>query len=287
MAKVTLQEFPPNSLAFLRFALATLFLVPFFWTEITGNKRVKIKTEDLPQLIAVGIFTISLNIAFFFAGITKTTAISASALTLIIPMLSVLLSWIFLKEKIYLINLGGITLGLIGALIIIGLPQVLEGNYSIQTIIGNLLIILASVVFVIGVIFSRKMLNKYSTLTVTTTSFLVGTITFIAPAAREYLQNPGWPNHISMLGGLGLLYMALLSSVSAYFLFEWALGKIGVIKADLLQYIEPFVAAILAVAVLGEKISTSFLIGSVFVAVGVFLGTFAKEVHHRHKAHHH
>jgi len=283
VAKITLQEFPPMSLAFLRFALASLFLAPFFLAE---TKKVKINRNDLPKLIATGVLIITLNIAFFFEGIKRTTATDASILTLTIPILSVLLGWWFLKEKIILINLVGIALGFLGAAVIIGLPQTVTANISSQTIIGNILIILASISWVVGALVAKQILTKYSSLVVTAIAFLVGTLTFFIPAAREYIQNPAWVEHLTILGILGLIYMTLLSSISAYFLFEWGLSKTSVYLADLFQYIEPLVAIGLAVAILGEKLSPSFLIGGVLIAVSTYLGTLAKKIyHHHHKAH--
>lgn len=282
VAKVTLQEIPPMSLALLRFAFASLLLAPFFLSE---TKKVKIDKIDLPKLIAIGILIITLNIAFFFEGIKRTTAIDASILTLIIPSLSVLFGWWFLKEKIYLLNLVGIVLGLLGAIIILGLPQIFTGDLSSSALTGNLLIILAGISWVIGAIFSKKMLKKYSALVVTAISFLVGTVTMLIPALFEYLKNPGWVNQISILGILGVTFMVLLSSISAYFLFEWGLAKTSVTIADLFQYIEPIIATILAVMILGETISKQFIIGAVCIAIGAYLGTLSKEIHHRHKAH--
>lgn len=283
VAKVTLQEFPPMSLAFLRFALASLFLAPFFYAQ---TKKVKVDKKDIPKLVAIGVFIIVLNITFFFEGIKRTIVIDAAVLTLIIPILSVLAGWWFLKEKIYLINLAGILLGLIGALVIIGLPQILTGNLSTEMLMGNILITLASVSWVIGAVISKQILKKYPSLIVTAIAFMVGTVTMIIPAAFEYIKNPAWPNQITILGMLGLTYMTLLSSISAYFLFEWGLSKTSVVIADLFQYIEPFIATFLAITILEEKLSTSFLMGAALIAVGVFLGTLAKEAHHRHhKAH--
>ncbi len=279
VAKVTLQEFPPMSLALLRFALASLLLAPFFLAE---TKKVKIEKSDLPKLIAVGVLIISLNITFFFEGIKRTTAIDASFLTLLIPMLSVLIGWWFLKEKVRLINLFGIALGFVGAAVVIGLPQMINGGVASSVILGNILIILASISWVAGATISKKILNKYSSLTVTAVAFLVGTISFFIPAAIEYVQNPAWINQITILGILGLAYMTLLSSISAYFLFEWGLSKTSVITADLFQYIEPFAATTLALSILGETISTPFLLGASLIAAGVYLGTLAKEAHHRH-----
>lgn len=267
------------TLALLRFAFASLLLAPFFIAE---TKKVKIDRKDLPKLIAIGILIITLNITFFFEGIKRTTAINASVLTLVIPMLSVLFGWWFLKEKVFLINLLGIVMGLLGALVIVGVPQLFTGGISSQIMTGNILIILASLAWVMGTIVSKKILSRYSFLVITAIAFLVGTVTFFIPASFEYIQNPAWISEVTVLGLLGLAFMTLLSSISAYFLFEWGLSKTSVIIADLFQYIEPFVATALAVIVLGERLSASFLTGGVLVAVGAYLGTMAKEAHHRH-----
>lgn len=290
VAKITLQEFPPMSLAFLRFSFACLFLAPFFIAQKThsssGIKKIKISKKDLPKLIAVGTLIITLNIAFFFEGIKRTSAINASALTLIIPLLSVILGWWFLKEKVSLLNLAGVGLAGAGALIILGLPQLLMGDFNPNMLIGNVLIILASISWVLGAVISKQLLKKYSSLTVTAVAFLVGTITMFTPATLEYLQNPGWSSNVTFLGLLGLTYMILLSSISAYFLFEWGLSKTSVWAADLFQYIEPFVASILAISILEESISNTFLIGASLIALGAFLGTLSKPPNHRpHKFH--
>lgn len=283
VAKVTLQEFPPMSLAFLRFALASLLLAPFFLAQ---TKKVKIDKADLPKLITIGLFVITLNITFFFEGIKRTSVVDASVLTLIIPMLSVLLGWWFLKEKVFLVNLLGIALGLAGALVIVGLPQAFTGAISSQALTGNLFIVLAATSWVIGATISKKVLKKYPSLVVTAIAFLVGMVSMIIPASIEYVQNPTWISQVTILGVLGLAFMTLLSSISAYFLFEWGLSNTSIIVADLFQYIEPFVATALAVLILGEKISSPFVIGGALVLIGAYLGTFAKEAHHRyHKSH--
>ena len=288
VAKVTLQEFPPMSLAFLRFALASLFLAPFFYayTKKGSPRQVKIDKQDLPKLIAIGVFIVTLNITFFFEGIKRTTVVDSAILLMIGPILSVLAGWWFLKEKIFLINLGGVLLGFIGALVIIGLPALLTGTIPSEMLLGNILVTLATVSWVIGAIISKGMLKKYPSMIVTAIAFLVGTLTFLIPAGLEYLKNPAWPFGITMLGLLGLVYMTLLSSISAYFLFEWGLAKTSVGMADLFQYIEPFIATFLAVTILEEKLSPSFLTGAVLIGIGVFLGTLAKERHHRHHKSH-
>lgn len=283
VAKLTLQEFPVMSLAFIRFSLAMALLTPFILAE---KKKVNFKMADLPHLIIIGVLMVTLNIALFYEGLSRTSAVDASILTLSIPLMSVIFSWWFLKEKVYLINILGIFTGLIGAILIIGLPTLNLDKSNQQTILGNILIIMASLTWVIGSVLSKKVLQKYSTLDLTVVLFFVGIVTFFLPALLEYFQNPLWPAKVTYLGILGLTFIALLSSISAYYLFEWGINKLGVIKANLFQYIEPIIATILAVAILNETIGPFFIFGALLIGLGVYWGTLAKEEHHRrHKAH--
>lgn len=283
VAKLTLQEIPPMSLAFLRFTIALFLLLPFLVTE---RKKIKIDNKDIPKLFAIGALMVTLNIAFFYAGLARTTVTSASVLTMIIPVASVLTGWWFLKEKVYVVNLVGILLGLLGAVLVVGLPLIMLGLQSAGTsLLGNGLIILASLAWVGGAILSKEMLKKYSTLILTTIVFLVGLLSFIVPAITEYLQNPSWPHQVTYLGISGLIFIALASSISAYFLFEWGLSKLGVVQADLFQYIEPLIATTLGVLILNEQLRFSLIIGGILVGLGVYFATFAKAHHKHHKAH--
>lgn len=285
VAKITLQEFPVMTLGFLRFAIACLLILPFLLT--LKKKEVKIKLKHLPILIATGSLLAVINIALFYEGITRTTAISASALTLSIPILSVLGGWWVLKEKIYWINLIGVTLGLAGAVTILGMPVFFLGSANSLNLMGNLLILLSALSFVAGSILSKKILQDYSPIVMTASVFAIAAIIFLIPATLDYINNPSWPSKVSLLGLLGLLYIIILSSISAYFLLIWGLNKISVVHANLFQYIEPAVAATIAVPILGERISFSFIIGTCLVVLGVYWGTLGKQEHHHahHKSH--
>ncbi len=293
VAKIALQEFPPMSLAFLRFGLACLLIVPFLAT--VESKSKKIKLEHLPRIVGVAILMITLNIAFFYQGLAKTTAINASVIELSIPIISLLAGWVFLKEKVFIINLVGLFLGILGSLIILGLPVLFiapantafVGNVSEVGLLGNFLVLLSSVSFVAGAMLSRKILKNYPPLVLTSSLFLIGALTFFIPAVLEYIHNPSWIYQVTLYGVLGLLYIVIMSSICAYFLMVWALAKISISHANLFQYIEPIIAASLAVPILGERVSFSFIIATCLIGLGVYWATLGKQEHHHlHHRHH-
>lgn len=285
VAKITLTEIPVFSLSFLRFALAALLILPFILVIKSEHKKIKI--DHLPKLLGVGVLMVAFSILLFFEGLKRTTAINASVLTMVIPMLSVLGGWWFLREKIFVVNLLGIVAGFLGAIVVIGLPIIFTGNIVVSHLIGNFLILLSSVSFVAGAILSREMLKYYPPLFITGFAFLVGALIFIVPAINEYIQNPDWIKQITVLGVLGLLYITILSSVTAFFLHNWGLSKTNLVQSNLFQYIEPAVAASIAVPLLDERISFSFIIGTCLIVLGVYWGTLAKNDHHHSHYHHH
>lgn len=285
VAKITLEEIPVFSLSFLRFALAALLILPFILVIKSEHKAIKV--EHLPKLIGIGVLMVAFSILLFFEGLKRTTAINASVLMMVVPMLSVLAGWWFLKEKIFIVNLLGIIVGLLGSLVVIGLPILFTGNIVVSHMIGNFLILLASVSFVAGAVLSRQMLKHYPALFITGFAFFIGALIFIIPAASEYIQNPEWISRVSVLGILGLLYITILSSVTAFFLHNWGLSRTNLVQSNLFQYLEPAVAASIAVPLLNERISFSFIIGTCLIVLGVYWGTMGKNFHHHDQYRHH
>lgn len=285
VAKITLGEFPVMSLAFLRFTLASILLLPFLLAF--EKKQLKIKLEKAPKIFLVGLLMFTVHISLFYEGLSRSRAIDASVLSMSIPIISVILGWLFLREKIYWINLLGILLGFAGAMTVLGLPLIFLGEFSSQGLLGNILILASGLSFVVGAIYAKSLLKTYHPLIVTAVGFITGMITFLIPAILEYLANPAWINKISLLGVLGLLYIAILSSIVAFFLLTWALEKTDPIRVHLFQYLEPAVAATFAVPLLSERISYSFIVGTVLVVLGVYWGTLGREHHHYpHHKHH-
>lgn len=273
------------SLGFLRYGIACLLIIPFLLNLENKDKRIKL--AHLPQLVLGSLLLACINIAFFYAGLVRTSAITASVLELSIPVISVIGGWWFLKEKIYTANLAGIAISLLGAISVIGIPLLLFGSFSGKEFFGNILILLSGVSFVVGSMILKKMLKIYKPLVITGIIFLISASAFFLPAFMEYLQNPNWVLKVSMLGIFGLIYITVLSSICAYFLLLWGLSRIPVSHANLIQYIEPAIAASLAVPLLGERISFSFIVGTCLIVLGVYWGTLGKEEHHgTHHRHH-
>jgi drug/metabolite transporter (DMT)-like permease len=284
-AKITLHEIPVMTLAFLRYFLALMLLVPFILFE---KKSVRIEKKDISKMVMMGICVVTLNIAFMYEGLKYTTVTDASVLSMIVPVVSVVLGWVFLKEKVYIINIVGIIFGFLGTIVILGSPSLLSEGFKISNLLGNTLMIISGLFATFGLLLMKQLLAKYSIVTLTFYAFLMGAVTFLIPATIEFFSNSQWISQVTILGILGLSYIVILSSICAFFLMEWGMAEISLSHANTFHYIEPLLATSLGVILLGEYISYGFIIGAILIGLGMYWGTLGKEAHHRRfKAHRH
>jgi drug/metabolite transporter (DMT)-like permease len=175
-----------------------------------------------------------------------------------------------------------------GAIAVLGLPLVpINAGFPIGMTFGNILIILSSLAWVAGAIFSKELLKKYSTLTMTFLIFAIGCLVFLIPTINEYLSDPNWISKVSFLGIFALFYITIASSIAAYFLFQWGMDQVGVAKADLFQYLEPLIAITLGVLILGDQLRFSFIIGAILIILGVYWSTVGKNNFKHPKYHRH
>lgn len=269
LMKYTLEYIPVFVLAFVRFFGAAILLFPFVY------KDLRIKISDIPLFILAGLFGISFHIAAFFYGLTYTFAVNASILAASAPLFTIVLAGILLHEKISRRMIVGASIGLLGILIIT--VQNFQGGFAISPI-GDLLIIVSALSFVLFEIISKKLDTRYSPLVINFYSFLIGSFTFSPIALQYFLENPRLLFEIPSTAQLGLIYGVVFSSFAAYALWQKGLAGLDASKVGLFMYLDPLVATSIAVIVLGEQISPYFIGGAVCIFLGILVAR--SHIHH-------
>jgi len=259
---------PLFSLAFLRFGIAALLLFPLVRKELRGLTRSSLPPP--PLLLLAGLLGVTLNIALFFSGLKLSTALNAGLLIGASPLLSVAGGIFLLKEKPQRRILAGALLGFGGILLLL-LGPLISGGINLA-FWGNLLLLSAVSAWVGYEILSRKLfLAGQPVMLVVFFSFWVGALTFLPLAVNEFLQDPGWITALDIRGYTGIAFGALLSSFTAYLLWQWGLSKTQVQKAGIFLYIQPIVATVIAVPLLKETLSPVFLASAALIFTGLWL----------------
>lgn len=278
--KLTLPSLPPFTFIFFRLIITSWIFLPFFFRE---HKKHPIDERDFPHLFLIGFFGITLNLGLLFLGLEKTSAIEGGLIGATTPILLLIAGWWFLKERINRKEKIGTSLALLGTLVIVFEP-IFRGEFygrafSLDHTFGNILVLLGNLAWVAYTILSKEISKKYSALTITFFSMIIGLITFLPLSLIEVFVFQKVPifNPASIIG---LLYMAVLSLGAAYFLFEWGLRKLEACETGIFAYMQPVFIFPAAYLLLGETIPYILWPAILLTAIGVVIATTG--MYHRH-----
>lgn len=264
--KFALENIPPFTLAFLRFFIAGIILLPF----LKNFKVIDLSGKDWLELILGSFFGITINIAFFFLALKKTESINAPIIASSGPVFLYILSVLFLKEKAKLKVLAGMLIALVGVVLIILAPILFDGKkFALGEIVGNIFLVIATIGTIMLPLFYKNILKKINPMVITCLSFFVGSILFIPMMIGELqIWNFGM---INVNGIVGIVFGAFFSSALAYGLFNFGLSKIEAEEVGLFTYIDPVIAVLIAIPLLHEYPTIHFFLGSLLVFGGIFI----------------
>lgn len=259
--KYTLNFITPVSFLFYRFLVAALLLTLPLFLKL---KKTKPSLKKTSKYLVLGFLGTPLTLTLLFIGIQKTTAIDASIIWIIAPILVVLGGAFLLKEKVSKTERIGIGLTLTGTLITIFQPLLESGVNFGGNIWGNTLVFGGTCVWA-GFTLLTKKEKKLDPFILSSSSFLVGALAMFP----FFLTQPVLT--VPKQAIFGILYMAILGSVVAYFTYIYGLTKIEASEATIFTYLQPLFAVPLAAVWLAEKITLPFLVGALLIGLGVFI----------------
>ncbi|WP_316862394.1 DMT family transporter [uncultured Cohaesibacter sp.] len=260
----------PFTLAFLRWGLASLVILPFAWTSLVRHRKLFLQQWKLILLIAflgMGICGSGVYMALRHSSATNGTLIYATP-----PLLIVVLEWAFRGRKISSREAIGIVLGLAGILFIVSKGH-LETLLSIEFSFGDLLFVIAASSWAVYTVLSKNsVFNAVPTVGMFTIVGLTGAVIQIPFVIWENTQYVTITTHGSQWFSLAAL--VLFSSVGAFLAYQYLIRKLGPATAGLVMYLQPLAGVIMAVLFLDEAFRSFHLIGLILVMAGVLLATF-------------
>ncbi len=267
--KWSLESIPPFTFAFIRFFVSALILLPF------TMHRLKITRHDLISLIVLSITGFFLHIGLLLAGLNISSSLNSSIITTAAPIFLLVGSMILFKEKVKQHVIFGTIISLMGVLLIILRPLFDVGLDG--TILGNIFFLLSTLSFVVYTILLKEYTTHLRTTTITFYLFAISTVLFLPFALMES------PEHqvLALLNPqslIGIIFGALFTSIAGYLFYNFAIRYVKASEAGVFLYMDPIVTAAVAVPLLGEKITTVFIVGSVLVFFGIFVAE--KRIHY-------
>ncbi|PFE05232.1 EamA/RhaT family transporter [Bacillus cereus] len=263
--KWALESIQPFTLLFLRLCFAGGICLLFSFQQLRKN----IINGDVPwKRISVLSFT---GVAGYFMftsyGISLTSGLHVSIIDAALPLVTIIFSALFLKEKIQLNYWIGIILGFIGV-ICITIPS--GSNNQSASLVGDMLILLSTFLFAFYTILLKrpKQEKNLSNEVFTTLTLIIGAIILFPFAVIETFYN-GLPQIDTWKAGLSFTYLVVCATILSYWFWNKALERVAASVSGLYLNALPLISIIASISLLNESLTWKTLIGGVLVLCGV------------------
>lgn len=233
----------------------------------------KFKRVPWKSLLAIGFIGGGLAFLFYFTGIKLTTSGRAAFLHKTLPIYTIILAFLFLKERVVKKQILALILMLFGTFILYS-AKISPSELWIEPSIGDFLIILATFLWGVENIIAKKVMIKgESNFVVTFSRMFFGAILLFG-----ILLGLGKLDQLLSLT-IGQIGKILISSAILFgyvFTWYWGIKLINVSKAAPILLLAPVVSLLLGAVWFGEPTPTLQLLGSALILLGAFIVTTVK-----------
>ncbi|HSO18541.1 MAG TPA: DMT family transporter [Desulfosarcina sp.] len=265
LAKGVATIIPPVALAFWRWAVAFLVLLPLTWPYVKRDWQTALAGWKIVLLLS--LFGITSFNTLLYMAVHTTTAINGALIQTTMPAVIIVISLLLYGERVSWIQAAGVVLCVIGAGLVVlkGSWQALVDMALVQ---GDLLMIVAVILYALysALLPKRPSMHPLSFLTVT---FGVGGLGLLPLYLWEISIKGAFALTPAVAGSIA--YVALFPSIVAYFCWNRGVAAIGANRTGLFINLIPVFAAILAIVFLGETLMAYHLWGMGLILAGFVL----------------
>lgn len=269
IGRAVADDIPPFTLAHLRWAGASLLLLPFAWPHVREDRMLL--GQHWRILLLLGLLGVGAFNALLYLALHYTTASNTLLMQAAIPPAVLLFDRLVFGQRAPALQLMGVLLSILGVVAIVtrGQPsQILHLGVNF----GELLMLIAVLCWAAytSLLRLRPPCHPLSFLAVT---FLVGVVVMVPMAAWEWIDGERIVWSLPVMGAI--LYVAVLPSLVAYVLYNAAVRDLGPATAGQGILLMPLFGALLAAALLGEQLHGFHAVGMTLILGGILLSAWS------------
>ncbi len=264
VSKVVLDVIPPFALLAIRLILGTLTL----GVVIVFRKNTRFTRQHFINSILVGFVGYGISLGFQFVGTKLSTASNGSLVTSATPAFVLLFAPYLLKEKATTRGIVALTISTLGVIAVID-PR--TADFSSSLFIGNLSLLAAALTWALYSVLVRK-ISKSADLLVSSMVMLLGGIPTSILFGIFEVNRQGIGEITSGVIG-GVLFLGIISTAIAMFLWNFAFARLPATVASLTFFAQPIVGSLLGWFFLEEKITPLFLLGGILIGTGLVISS--------------
>ncbi len=265
--KWLLREMSVGHMLVLRFAFASLVLIPSLWREHKRNP-VRIARRDIPMFVWAALLGVPVQFLVQFEGLNHTTVSHASLMVGLLPAILAAGAAIFSHERLGVTRWTAVLVSTVGgALVAYGAVVSSERG---ATITGDLLVVLSLFGGTSWVLLSQKLMQRnYSPIAATSIVIVLGTVML----AAWTIATQGVPPvaQLTVHAWLAVIAMGVLATAATSLLWNWGLSRVAASQAAVFVNLEPVVGTALGVTLFGDHIGTLGVIGGLLIVVAALV----------------
>jgi drug/metabolite transporter (DMT)-like permease len=266
--KIALRTLDPVTLTCLRLQLAAIIMLTIYFSR---RDRQPLKLGDAWPFLYLGFLGVVVNQGLFTVGLNFTTSDHSSVIIAIGPIIILLLARALKLEALTVAKCVGMAISFVGVYLL----ETEQGSPSHSPLLFGDLITLGGVMgFSAYAVLGKRVAAQYDAVAMNTFNCVAAALLLLPVTIRQVIHL-NW-HSVALSGWLGMIYMAVGSSVAAYTIFYWVLRYMTASRVGAISYFQPVVVILLSMAFLGERPSRGLLEGTALVLVGVFLAERGK-----------
>jgi drug/metabolite transporter (DMT)-like permease len=260
------ENIPPYSLAFLRWALVWVILIPFTFRE-TLKKKNEIK-DNLSLFFILGLTSVGIFSSFTYNALNHTQVINASLFNTAIPVSIILVCFLLKIEKTNIFQISGLIVSVLGILAIITRLD-LNILLTLSFNKGDIYMLVAIISWGIYSALLKRKTFSISLLSLIQVICTFGLIVLLPAFLFELTQEKIIEVNSNFF--YILFFIAIFPSIGSYYCWAGAVSIIGANRAGIFLSLIPLFSTIFAIIFFNEKFLFFHFIGSILIILGLFL----------------
>lgn len=243
-----------------------------FWITSFFVRKEDVPPRDLLLMFFASLLGIVCNQGCFTFGLSLTSPVDASIITTTMPIFTLVLAAIFLKEPITPMKLGGLFLGSIGAMLLILANQ--NGTDREGNIWGDLLCMSSQISFACYLTIFKKLISRYSVFTLMKWMFTYAAIVFIPFSYNDVVATDF--TAFSLETWLQVGFVVVFATYLAYICILQGQKQLRPTVVSMYNYVQPVVGSTVAIWMGLSSFSWLKGMAAAFIFIGVYAVTQSK-----------
>ena len=240
-----------------------------FWLVSFFIPKETIERKDFLRIAFTALFGMCINMLMFFKGLQLSTPINSGVIVTLTPIIILILSAFFLKEKLTQLKFLGIVLGFIGALLLILCGSSNEVINAPDISLGNTMLLINAVSFGAYLVMVKPLTKKYSTVTLMKWMFLLGVIYTFPFTITEFIEVSWKTLPFEAIWRIGFVVVG--TTFLTYMFNVYALKTLPATTIGAFTYLQPIITIVYAVITGNDILDGVKILACLLVFLGVYL----------------